>query len=446
MAGSITFILKEPWVKQSIQNPKKEQTQSKDRKKGRKNNPYETLVYMVFVYRGTRIRISTGEKIKNELWNPEKQRAKESQENPFYKNFNTRLDNIEIAVKNAVLNHLNTNTRLVPSLIKSELSEVVQPSPEKQPEQRGITFFDAIQQYIDTCDKKAGTKMSYKMTKKVLSEYQDYSKKAISFNDINLEFYFDFVNFLTIKQKYSKNTIGDHIKKVKVFMNYFFEKGLTSSLAHRSKLFSKPQEETDSIYLNENELLEIYKYDFTDNVKLDRVRDIFIIGCYTGLRFSDLGQLTPDKFIKNGTQLKIKTIKTGETVIIPLHWTIKEILKKYNGGLPRRPSNQKMNTYLKDIGREAKFNDIISIGKTKAGLNVATNFKKWELITVHTARRSFATNMFLAGVPAISIMKLTGHNTERAFMKYIKVSQEQNADKLSMHPFFNKASLRVVNK
>ena len=105
-----------------------------------------------------------------------------------------------------------------------------------------------------------------------------------------------------------------------------------------------------------------------------------------------------------------------------------------------------MNEYLKEVGEKAKFNEKIVLNMTKGGLSYDQTKEKRELITVHTARRSFATNMFLAEVPTISIMKITGHRTERAFMKYIKISQEQNADKLSKHPYFTKSPLKVVNK
>jgi integrase len=238
---------------------------------------------------------------------------------------------------------------------------------------------------------------------------------------------------------YNINTIGDHIKKIKVFMNYANDKGYTSNQWHRHRKFQTVEEAAETIYLPDQELMTIYKLDLTKNKKLDRVRDIFIIGCYTGLRFSDLSQIRSENFIKNGSQLKLKTIKTGETVIIPIHWTIQETLKKYDGQLPRSISNQKMNDYLKELGKKAEFKDKIVLSKTQGGKQTFVTKEKWQLITVHTARRSFATNMFLAGVPTISIMKITGHRTERAFMKYIKVSQEQNADKLSEHPFFLKA-------
>jgi integrase len=121
-------------------------------------------------------------------------------------------------------------------------------------------------------------------------------------------------------------------------------------------------------------------------------------------------------------------------------------LKKYNGEIPRPISNQKMNEYLKELCNIKHFQETVILNKTEGGLSFEQKKQKWELVTVHTARRSFATNMFLAEVPAISIMKITGHRTERAFMKYIKITQEQNADKLQLHPYFIKTSLSIVKQ
>ena len=417
MAGTVTFILKNKQAKS------------------------ETPVNLVFWYDQLRMKLSTGEKIRPKYWNKDNHRAKEIKNFPEHLNFNTRLDNHERNVMSTVRDHLNENNTIFPKTLRAELVNVLRPKPQKEP----LTFFPAIQEYIDTTNKARRTKLSYGTTLNVLKEYQKTLKTPLTFDSINMDFYEHFVTYLTNARGFAKNTIGGHIKEIKVFMDYANDKGYTANQGHRHKKFKKIEETPETIYLNDTELLTLYTLDLSNNARLDRVRDLFIIGCYTGLRFSDLSQLTPDKFTEDGTRLKIKTVKTGEIVVIPLHWTIKEILQKYNGEPPRVISNQKMNEYIKELAELAKINERVTITKTKGGLNFEQNFEKWELVTVHTARRSFATNMYLAGVPTISIMKITGHRTERAFMKYIKVSQEQNADKLSKHPYFSKSPLKVVN-
>ena len=180
----------------------------------------------------------------------------------------------------------------------------------------------------------------------------------------------------------------------------------------------------------------IYKHDLTENKKLERVRDLFIIGCYTGLRFSDFIQLTKGNIIDDN-KVKIRTQKTKDTVIIPLHPYVREILERYKWNIPDPITNQKMNKYLKEIGEDAKIKGKIQVRITKGGELKKSTPDKFSLISTHTARRSFASNCYLAGIPAITIMKVTGHKSEGSFLRYIRISQEENANKLLDHPFFN---------
>lgn len=427
MAGSVTFILKDPGTKK------------RGEKKPIINKP--TPIYLVFWYDKIRIKISTGERITPKHWNKGDHKARDTKDNPEGGNLNTRLETHQINAMNAVRDHLTANGKIIPEKLKKELVKILRPKPEN--EQEPMTFLKSIQEYIDTTNKAPRTKLGYGTTLNVLNDYQETLKFPITFDSINMDFYDHFVNYLITVKESAKNTIGGYIKNIKVFMDYANDKGYTTNQGHRHKKFKKVEETAETIYLNDKELEILYNKDLSDNPKLDRVRDLFIIGCYTGLRFSDLSQITPGKFINNGTQLKVKTIKTGETVVIPLHWTIREILQKYDNELPRSISNQKFNEYLKKLGEKAEIKDNVTLTKTKGGLTYDSHFEKWQLITVHTARRSFSTNMFIAGVPTISIMKITGHRTERAFMKYIKITQEQNAELLAKHKYFIKP-LKVV--
>ena len=148
-------------------------------------------------------------------------------------------------------------------------------------------------------------------------------------------------------------------------------------------------------------------------------------------------QLKIESINKEKKVIKVKTQKTDELVLIPMNRIVCEIIEKYEGNLPNAISNQKMNDYLKEVGQLAKIKEVIEKVSTKGGKRIREKFYKYELITVHTARRSFATNAYLFNVPAISIMKITGHRTEKNFLKYIKISQEDNANKLINHPFFS---------
>src|SRR5690606_37209933 len=105
-------------------------------------------------------------------------------------------------------------------------------------------------------------------------------------------------------------------------------------------------------------------------------------------------------------------------------------LEKYEYNLPHVISNQKLNVYLKELGELVGFDEIISITKTVGGMASHKSYKKFELLTTHTARRSLATNQYLRAIPSRLIMMITGHKTEKSFLKYIKVSAEQEAERL----------------
>jgi integrase len=393
-----------------------------------------TLIHLIFIFNHTRFKYSTSEKIHPDFWNTTKQRAKETSKFPEYPEFNARLDKLEGAIKTIYRRLLNDNTVPTVERMKSDLDIALLKANVKEK----IDLFGFIDKYCEEskATKKNTTIKSYKVSKKHLDDYCKHIGKKVSFEDIDLDFYNSFLSFLTLTEKLSQNSIGTHIKNLKVFMNEATERGINANLDFKRRKFKKVTEDTDKVYLSQSEIDVIYKLDLNENKKLEKVRDLFIVGCCTGLRFSDFSQLTEENYI-NGDKIRIKTQKTGEIVVIPMHRYIKELIKKYDGELPRIISNQKMNEYLKDVCKLAKLNEKVESSLTKGGVMKKTVSKKYKVISSHTARRSFATNLFLADIPAITIMKITGHRTEKSFLRYIRISQEENANKLLNHPFFN---------
>ena len=214
-------------------------------------------------------------------------------------------------------------------------------------------------------------------------------------------------------------------------MNEATERGINKNLAFKSKYFSRVNEDTDTVYLNEAELQEIEDLDLSDNIRLEKVHDLFLVSCKTGWGYSDYSVLKSGQ-IKNGF-IETTQLKTSETVIIPVHDTVKRILNKYGGTLPKANSNQKMNDYIKEIGEMIQaLNTPISQTYSKAGSKVAVTNPEWKLISTHTARRSFATNEYLAGTPPLTIMAITGHKTEKSFLRYIGISPSDHAKILAM--------------
>lgn len=287
--------------------------------------------------------------------------------------------------------------------------------------------------------KKRSTIVQYQNCLNHLRAYEKSKKKRITFESVDLQFYNSLLDFCYTELNFSANSVGKLIKNIKLLMGLAMEEGLHSNMFYKSRSFKKPQETADTVYLNQDELTKIANTVLPPY--LENVRDVFLVGCYTGLRFSDYNKLTNDRLINNGEMYKIRTEKTGEEVVIPLHPEAKRILDKYepNGGL-KLISNQKFNKFIKEVCRIAGLTEDVSFNRTIAGEKTRFTNKKYELVSSHTARRSFATNAYLAGVPSLAIMSITGHKTEGSFLKYIKVTKEEQAKVIAGHAFFSKTA------
>ena len=199
-------------------------------------------------------------------------------------------------------------------------------------------------------------------------------------------------------------------------------------------------EPTFAVFLSMNEITRIYYYKFENQDKRkakERIRDLFVVGCLTALRYSDYSTLTADN-LQNGYIVK-RTKKTNVDVKVPAHDYVKEIFAKYNGQIPSGLCIQYFNKYLKLIMREIGLNDKITFSYTEGGELKTVTREKWELISSHTARRSAATNMYLTGrMKTLEIMKLTGHRSEQNFFRYIRLTNDDTARSILGDMFFRK--------
>lgn len=371
------------------------------------------------------------------FWNNKTNRARESKDFPNYPEFNKRLKSIEDVVEGILLQFENEGITPTKEEIKQELDKVLKPNKiqfnKDTVNVKRMSFFEFVDYLIKTSVNKSSTVKSYGVVKKNLEDYEIIKKKKITFKNIDIDFYYSLVDYLT-GLGLAKNTIGTRIKILKTFLSEANERDIVVNHDYQKKSFAKPKEETNAVYLNESELNQLYNLNGLP-VYLERVRDIFLIGCYTGLRFSDLSRLKKEH-ITNDNKISITTQKTEQSVVVPLHPIVKQIFEKYNYELPHIPCNQKFNEYIKIVVKIAEINEHVLSQITKGGVVVSENTPKYDLVTSHTARRSFATNAFLADMPSISIMKITGHKTESSFMKYIKMSADDNANKMKEHKFF----------
>jgi integrase len=286
----------------------------------------------------------------------------------------------------------------------------------------------------------AQTQLHYKQTQKQVYNFlqetfakQSPGKKGkntsvdIALSDVNELFYDEFVKYQNSKG-YSLNTIGKHIKNIKAFINWLPLEERISCQFVEPKKCAKLTEEVDNIYLTETELSAIANAKLSANY-LDKVRDQFLLLAWTGCRYSDLCKLTKDNISdSDGYKVfKLEQKKTGAKVVIPIFPEVQRILDKYNYILPQAMPNQDFNRYIKKVCNIAGITEGTKIERTVGGNKSADIKPKYECVSAHTARRSFATNMYKRGFPTLMIMAITGHKTEKAFLTYIKVTKEENA-------------------
>lgn len=247
--------------------------------------------------------------------------------------------------------------------------------------------------------------------------------KALKFSDININFYNDFRKFIVTDNKNTVSTFATRVKDIKAFMNEAIEDGVTKSEGHKVKRFITPSYEGDSIALTLEEIKAIKNAELP--VKMHLVRDLFLVACYSALRFSDLSELSiediDDKFIR------AKQNKTGNRVTIPIMKELKSVLSKYGNGFPKTCSGPHFNRTIKEIVAHEN----VGIDKVVGHNDEGEPIMKSSFVTSHTGRRSYATNMFKLGIPNLLIMSATGHTQESVFLNYIKATNEDKANMLA---------------
>jgi integrase len=268
------------------------------------------------------------------------------------------------------------------------------------------------------------TIQQYNALKKHLNEFAEReNKNDFEFSEIDKSFYDRFTDFFKDKS-FTANSVGKYIKALKSILSIATEKGYYQY--SYSKKFTVTKDDVDTIYLNETELQQLKDTNLSKIPHLDRVRDWFLLLAWTGCRFSDLGKLTKTD-IKDGF-ITFRQQKTNNKVVIPLHPVVTDILEKYDYNMPAEISNQRFNEYIKEACKISGINSIETITRTVGGKLVTEKFEKWQQVSSHTGRRSFCTNMYKRNLPTLMIMSISGHSTEKSFLKYIKVKQGEHAE------------------
>jgi len=401
-------------------------------------------IYLQFTYsKGQFLRYYTGVTVPKEYWDKGKERAKPDRKFSDHSEINAQLTRIETEAAQIALRSQYNKSELTNDLFKKELDTFLG-KREAAPTDNRMTFFRYFKSFVD--ERAANPNYSkssikvYGSTFNHLKAYADnVMRRELTFADFNHTFFSDFSNHL-FASGYGNNYVHKLTSTLTTILKEADRRDVSPDLKIKSGWLVAKREEPPAIYLTEAELRLLFQLELSGNERLCRVRDLFLVGCYTGLRFSDFTKIRPGNFnvMENGKEyIEMITQKTRAKVSIPVKADAKAIFERYDYKLPEPISNQKFNDYLKELGLLAGLVENVMQTRFRNGERIDDTQPKYQLITTHTARRTFATNAYKAKVPVKFIRAITGHKTEKEFYKYVRIQPDEHALLVSDNPFFN---------
>ena len=287
----------------------------------------------------------------------------------------------------------------------------------------------------------AGTIKSIRAVRKLLIDFQSGSEKLYDFDDIDYEFRTRFIDFLYNVRKYNVNTAAKCLNTLITILSAAETEGYHNNRKCLSRQFKAKRKEVDSIYLTKEELIALTCADISHLSKNHEIaRDIFMVGVFTAQRVSDYARIGPSNIRVNedgSMVICLRQQKTGVSVSIPVRDELKAILCRYDYNLPRM-SERTINRCIKEVGKVAGVCCPVTVETTVGGVLRLETHPKYELIQTHTARRTGATLMYLAGMDVFNICLVTGHSSVSMLKKYIKADDITRARTIRRDPAFGR--------
>jgi integrase len=380
----------------------------------------ETLIFLFLREKKKTLKVHTGQRIPPKYWDAKSQRPKKSYSSaPELKVF---LNNLETSAGKFLLEESANDAPPNLAKVKERILESLNFEDAVPEKKEG--FFDVYDEFVTvySTHRSERTIQKYQTLKQQLLDFQKRKKVNVNFENVDIKFFDKMTNYYYNDLKFVNNTFGKYVSSFKTFMNWATDRGYNTKIDYRK--FRVIKEDADIVVLTTGELDNLISLDLSGNKTLEKVRDVFCLGCYTGLRFSDLEQLRPEHF--RGNSLLIKTYKTRDTVNIPLRDEAQTIINKYLDNPHFLPviTNQRTNLYLKELCKLAGINETTTVSRYKGAQRIEFTKPKYEFITTHCARRTFVTQALEAGVRPELVMSVTGHKSYKTFKKYIKITDK----------------------
>ena len=399
-------------------------------------------IRMRVIFASQRIEFTTGYRIDATKWDTDKQRVKNGCTNKLKlsaSEINADLLRQYTEIQNIFKEFEVQNVLPTPAQIKDSFNARMKDAPvteQETAEGPKISFWEAFEEFVRECGKQNdwtdATYEKFAAVKNHLKEFRD----ELSFDTFTENGLNDYVDFLRNKKDMRNSTIGKQIAFLKWFLRWSFKKGYNQNMAYDSfkpKLKNTPKK---VIFLTWEELNRLKDYKIPQTKQyLERVRDVFLFCCFSGLRYSDVYNLKRSDIKPD--HIEVTTVKTADSLIIELNNHSKAILEKYKSvhfedhkALPVI-SNQKMNDYLKELGELAEINDPVRETYYKGNERIDTVTPKYALLGTHAGRRTFICNALALGIPAQVVMKWTGHSDYKAMKPYIDVADDIKANAMN---------------
>ncbi len=378
-------------------------------------------------YSGNRIELSTGLRIDRDKWDTKEKKVKKNCTNKLKQSasdINAKLSGYEFDLQN-VFKKFEIEERIPTNEEVKHLFNQIYSDNKTNSKKKG--FFEYLDEFILENGKQKN------WTDKTYSKFETVKNHLKNFNSKSTFSYFDdrgltsYVEFLRERREMRNSTIDNQVSFLKWFLKWAYSKGYNNNLAYQT---FKPKLKTTQkkiIFLTPEELKKIKEFNIPQTKKyLERVRDVFLFSCYSGIRYSDAFNLKKTD-IKDA-YFEITTVKTNDSLIIELNKNTKEILEKYkdipfqgNKALPVI-SNQRMNEYIQELGKLTEIEEPIRITYYKGNERKDEVIPKHKLLSTHAGRRTFICNALSLGIPVNVVMKWTGHSDYKSMKPYIDIA------------------------
>lgn len=382
-----------------------------------KKTPLAAITMKIIDHNNTYI-VQTPLRIAAAMWDEVKQRPKNIYLK-VYKNLNQRLDRLKVGITE----YLKQKKSITTAALSRHIKKLSLKNNEIEYKEGSLLFY--MQTYIYSREHliSHSTYKRYKVFFRLIERYQGFCSKELMIADVNAKFVLKFLEFGAIEE-YSKSTVHRTIHFVRTILNFLEKRGIRT-YAYELELPKQSKQRRDFVILNEEELQVIKETKVPD--QLQPAKDWLIISCFTGQRVSDFMDFSKEKLqtIKEKKCLAFTQKKTNKNILLPMHPAISEILKD-DICFPEKLPVQRYNLYIKEVVKLAGITSKVKVRKRRGFRASEEMIPKWEAISSHIGRRSFASN-FYGKIPTPLLMEATGHSTEEMFRRYICNADNERA-------------------